>query len=148
VVYLIKIYRRKEDFDLVEFDGDSKLVAKFLSYYSKDVHNYFPEFQLEKDESDIRFMVLRDMAIANIFVATITENGDGIVKINYTVPRYRDYKVGKFIFEKENEFLLSKGLKRLVYYHVHNKGHEDFLQVMKFEKLGNKGANGYIKNLQ
>lgn len=31
--YLIKIYRKEENFDLIEFKGDEKLVHKFLEFY-------------------------------------------------------------------------------------------------------------------
>jgi hypothetical protein len=144
VFYLVKIYRTKEDFDLVEFDVDDKIIEKFLAYYAKDIHNYFPEFRLNEDEAAIRFMVLRDMAIANIFIATIDKKGEGLVKINYTVPKYRDFKVGRFIFEKENTYLLSKGVNQLVYERIHNKNHEEFVKVMGFQK---KGEAGYVKKL-
>ena len=72
------------------------------------------------------FVVLRDLVIANIFTASILKDGSAIVNINYTVPKYRDYKVGKFIFERENRFLISKGIKCLIYKKVLNKNHERF----------------------
>ena len=147
VFYLFKIYKRKEDFDLVEFDVDDEIVEKFLTCYAKDIHGYFPEFRLQAEETSVRFLVLRDMAIANIFIATINEKGEGVVKINYTVPKYRDYKVGKFIFEKENIFLLSKGIHQLVYEKVYNKGHEEFLRKMGFEKKSTDHEVRYIKKL-
>lgn len=147
VFYLVKIYRTKEDFDLLEFDAGDKIIGKFLSYHAKDIQNYFPEFRLQDRESDIRFVVLRDMAIANIFVASVNGNGEGIIRINYTVPKYRDFKIGRYIFEKEDRFLLSKGMHQLVYQKVHNKNHEQFLQVMGFEKTRVGEAAGYVKNL-
>lgn len=140
-VYLVKIYNTKEDFDLLEFDADNEIIKKFLAYYSNDIQSYFPGFHLNK--SDIRFVVLRDMVIANIFAALVTEDGKGIVQINYTVPNYRDYKVGRFIFEREKKYLISKGINMLVYNLVHNKNHEEFLKVMGFKKM----ESGYIKTL-
>jgi hypothetical protein len=147
IFYLVKIYRVKEAFDLLEFDPDNSIIQKFLSYYAKDIESYFPGFRLENKENDIRFVVLRDMVIANIFVAGIDHTGEGIIRINYTVPKYRDYKVGRFIFEKEDKFLLSKGIHQLVYTKVHNKSHEHFLQVMGFEKKQMEGSTGYLKKL-
>jgi len=142
--YLLKIYHTKEDFDLVEFDTDDKIVDKFLAYHAKDIQDYFPGFRFHEKGSAVRFLVLRDMSIANIFIATVNERGEGLVRINYTVPKYRDYKVGRYIFEKEDRFLLSKGIRSLVYEKVHNKHHEEFLRVMGFEK--NK-SGGYRKDL-
>lgn len=143
IYYLVKIYRTHEDFDLIEFKGNEKLVHKFLEFYQKDISSYFPHYQHEKKEENIRFVVLRDLVIANIFIAELQQDGTALVKLNYTVPRYRDYEVGRFIFRKENTFLVSKGVKRLLYDEVAHKGHQKFLKVMGFQKAG--GA--YSKDL-
>ena len=146
--YIIKIYRTHEDFDLVEFKGDDKLVHKFLQFYEKDIENYFPDYRHDVEENNIHFLVLRDLVIANIFVAELQENGIALVKLNYTVPKYRDYKVGRFIFNKENKFLVSKGAKQLMYESVSNEGHEKFLKVMGFRKMDYGRGGKYLKELK
>jgi len=140
---LVKIYRKTEDFDLLEFGTDARLIKKFLSFYAADVKAYFPGFKLEEASNAIRFVVLRDVVVANVFVATLSQDGTAEVELNYTVPKYRDYKVGRFIFEKERDYLLSKGVKKLVYKTVANKNHLQFLTVMGFEKT----SEGYVKKL-
>ena len=87
------------------------------------------------------------MAVANIFVASINADGSAIVKINYTVAKYRDYKVGKFIFDHEKKYLLSKGVKVLVYEEVFNKNHEGFLKKMGFVKEAFGSKESYLKRL-
>jgi hypothetical protein len=140
---LFKIYRKTEDFDLLEFGTDATLIKKFLTFYAKDIHGYFPGFKLEEAAHSIRFVVLRDVVVANVFVATLLDDGTAEVQLNYTIPQYRDYKVGRFIFEKEKDYLLSKGVKKLVYKNVTNKSHQQFLTVMGFEKT----SEGYVKRL-
>jgi Bacterial inner membrane protein len=121
--YLIRIYNRQENFDLIEFTGEEKLINKFISYHQKDIQLYFPEFTKEAFKNNLSFVVLRDLVIANMFCASVNESGDAEVLINYTLPKYRDYKVGRFIFEKEKQFLLSKGVKRIVYKKVAHPRH-------------------------
>ncbi len=147
IYYLMKIYRTKEDFDLVEFKRDDQLVRKYVAFYESDIRNYFPKFSMDEMESGISFVVLRDLAFANIFVANISSDGSAFVKVNYTVLKYRDFEVGKFIFEKEKKYLLSKGVRQIVYDDVRNNDHLHFLKVMGFtrELKGNKAY--YIKNL-
>lgn len=147
VVALVKIYRKKEDFELMEFKPDATLVAKFLRFYAADIHTYFPSFTLTDEENAIRFVVLRDMVIANVFVATLLPDGTGLVQFNYTVPQYRDYKVGRFIFEKEKDYLLSRGIRKLVYTEVSNAGHRAFLQRMGFRAETVQGKEGMVKIL-
>ena len=143
IYYLYKLYSHKEDFVLLEFKGEEKLAEKFLDFYRADIAAYFPAFDASQLKGNLNFVVLRDIVIANLFSAALSPEGDATVIINYTVPKYRDYKIGKFIFEKEKKFLLSKGVKRIVYEKVHNKNHEKFLLVYGFTKIGER----YIKEL-
>lgn len=144
--YLIKIYNAKENFELIEFKGGEKLVYKFLSFYKEDITKYFPAYVHEENENNLQFVVLRDLVIANIFVARFDNNGNALVALNYTVPKYRDYKVGEFIFNREQKFLILKGVHSIIYTVVQNKQHEKFLKVMGFKKTGD--APSYIKELE
>ena len=145
--YLIKIYTKQENFDLIEFEGKEKLARKFIDFYWNDIKTYFPHFDPKELQGNLNFVVTRDVVIANIFSAKLAPNGDAVVCINYTLKKYRDYKVGSYIFEKEKDYLVSKGVKRIIYNEVDNKGHLDFLKVsgFKLEKLG--GYNYYIKDI-
>lgn len=145
--YLIKIYSKKENFDLLEFKGDEKLTSRFIDFHRNDIYNYFPEFKEETLRHNLNFVVTRDVVIANIFSASMTPTGDAVVALNYTLPKYRDYKVGTFIFEKEKDYLISKGVKRIVYHDVVNKGHVDFLKVSGFTLQSSEGKNIYIKEI-
>lgn len=147
VYALAKIYRRKEAFDLLEFDPDAAIIAKFLHFYKEDINTYFPDFRMQENEKAVRFAVLRDMVIANVFVASLTGEGTAIVRFNYTIPKYRDYKVGHYIFEKERAFLLAKGIRRLVYTDVVNAGHKEFLKRMGFQAEVPDGKTHFVKNL-
>lgn len=134
--YLVKIYRTQEDFDLMEFKGDEKLILKFLSFYKKDISKYFPDYAHYPENDTVNFVILRDLVIANVFVGKRLDNGTVIVLLNYTLEKYRDFEIGKFLFKKKKLFLESKGIKRMEYPVVSNKGHQKFLKVMEFKKLG------------
>lgn len=147
IVYLVRVYSKKEEFDLLEFKGEEKLVSKFLTFYQKDIHEYFPAFEPADMKDNLNFVVIRNLVIANIFSASVSQEGDALVVLNYTVPKYRDYKVGRFIFEKERDTLFAKGVKRIVYKNAFNKQHGKFLKVMGFT-IGKEGAGyAFIKSL-
>lgn len=147
VFALIKIYHRQENFDLLEFEPGDALVQKFLRFYEADIKTYFPNVHLPDSGNVVRFIVLRDMALANVFVATLQEDGTALVNVNYTIPKFRDYKVGRYIFEKERDFLPAKGIRKLVYTEVPNRGHREFLQRMGFQEKNVQGHKGFVKNL-
>ena len=143
IYYLRKLYAHKEDFELIEFSGDEKLALKFLHFYKEDIKTYFPDFNETQLRGNLNFVVLRDLVIANIFSAQVLENGDAVVALNYTTKKYRDFKVGKFIFEREKQYLISKGIKRIIYKHAANKSHIHYLKTLRF--LAHEG--GFAKQL-
>jgi|CXWL01.1.fsa_nt_gi hypothetical protein len=146
--YLYKIYTRKEHFELLEFSSGGIMVDRFLSFYQKDIITHFPDFKREHLEGHLNFVVLRDLVIANIFSAKLAEDGNAEVIINYTVTKYRDYKVGRFIFDKEKLYLLSKGVRTIYYKEVANKRHKKFLTVMGFMMQQLNGQIRLCKNIQ
>ncbi len=145
--YMVKIYRQNEDFDLAEFKGDEKLAQKFIAFYQADIKNYFPDFTVDQFNGNLNFVVLRDLVTATIFSAKIHDDGTAEVLINFTAKKYRDFKTGPYIFEKEKGFLISKGIKTIVYKKVFNKSHEHFLKVTGFIKQQVGDQQFYIKNL-
>ena len=147
IVYLVRVYSKKEIFDLLEFKGEEKLVSKFLTFYQKDIIAYFPAFKAEEMKDNLNFVIIRNLVIANIFSASLSPEGDAAVLINYTVEKYRDYKTGRYLFEKERDNLVAKGVRRIVYKKVYNKQHERFLKVMGFAKVNDDEEAAFIKTL-
>lgn len=148
VYQLWRLTRIEEQFLFVPILPENRIVQKFLDFYKSDIKNYFPEFSFESiTPNQISYVVLRDIAIANIFVAEIQENGNAIMKVNYTVPQYRDFKVTKFIIEREAVTLQNHGIKKLVYESVYNPSHLKFLKVMVFSEEIVNGKSCWVKNI-
>lgn len=145
--YLYKLYKTDENFDLMEFKKEFQIVSKFFNFYSKDISSYFPTFINDGEDKNLQFLVLRDMVIANVFIAQLQDNGTATVELNYTVPKYRDFKIGTFLFKKEKNYLITKGVKKIVYKHVSNKQHEKFLLRTGFVKDTNSEVNSYSLEL-
>jgi hypothetical protein len=122
------------------------MAESFLKFYRNDINLYFPEFHFTSDDERICFLVLREAMVANIFVARKAEEGSIIVEINYTVPKYRDYKVGQFIFEEGSEYLRLRGV-RTIYTKSYYREHTHFLQRMGFQRSLWNGEEYYERRL-
>ena len=146
IVQLVQLYTRKEHFEFVQVRKGDEIVHRFLKFYKKDLQNYFPHFQFTDDENKICFMVLRDFTIANLFVARRTEDGKIFVEINYTVPQFRDYKVGKFIFDEGADFLGIHGVTT-IYTKSYFAPHTEFLKRMGFTSAIVNGEEYFEKKL-
>lgn len=144
IVYLRKLFNKQEAFDIVELGNDDKLLKKFLAFNREDIKAYFPGFDENAMQGNATFAVLRDLAIANVFSARVDENGNANVVLNYTTPKYRDFKIGNFLFGEKKDALKEKGIKKVVYDRVTHAGHEQFLKVSGFTRIE---TGGYIKDL-
>jgi hypothetical protein len=140
--------KSNEQFQYIAIQQHDKIVEQFLKFYEKDIKLFFPKFQYQPTlQQHISFVVLRDASIANIFIATIDSKGNATVQINYTVPKYRDYKVGRFIFEQEKKYLTSNIIQQVVYTEVANKNHLDFLKVMGFAQINIDDKTHWCKKI-
>ncbi len=137
IYYLIKLYKHRENFDIIELTGKEVLVEKFITFNKMDIEQFYPNFNTGALEGNINFMVLRDLVIANIFSVKKIDNGDAIVIINYTIKKYRDYKISKFLFDKKQLQLSTKGIKRILYPIALKEKFAKFFKVMHFENDGN-----------
>ncbi|MBL0314056.1 MAG: hypothetical protein IPP78_15450 [Holophagaceae bacterium] len=91
-------------------------------------------------------MVLRDLTIANLFVAHVAEEGTINVEINYTVPQYRDYKVGKFIFDEGSDYLKAHGV-HTIRTRSYLSEHTEFLKRMGFTCVLKDGEAYFEKKI-
>lgn len=106
IFYLVKMYSKKEYFRTLEIRPDNKYLVDFLDFHKTDIHKFFPEF--ENQNHDISLLILRNMQVAGVFLAKKEE--DFIcVKLDYVSPQYRDFKLGKYIFNDEQ--FKNKGFK-------------------------------------
>jgi hypothetical protein len=113
--YLRKLHLHRENFELIEVNANEKITEKFIQFYKEDIMDFYKEFDIAQLKDCVNFMVLRDLVIANIFCVKMMDNGDALVVLNYTIKKYRDYKVSKFIFNKNQLQLSAKGIKRILF---------------------------------
>lgn len=146
-VQLAKLYSRKEHFEFVQIHTGDEIVGSFLKFHRKDLAKYFPGFQFTDDAGRISFMVLRDLTIANLFVARkAAEEGTIIVEINYTVPKFRDYKVGKFIFDEGSDYLKAHSV-HTIRTRSYLSEHTEFLKRMGFTSTVKHGEVYFEKKI-
>ena len=114
IYYLLKIYTKSHLFDTLEIRGDNKYLLKFLTYHNDEIQKFFPGFVYKPEMNTVSFFVLRNMAVAGIFLAH--RENDNILKVglDYVIPEYRDYKNGKYVYHHLKENFIKEGFKEVV----------------------------------
>lgn len=112
--YLLQMLRTKEYFHLLNLRPDSDYLSYFLGFYAKDIHAIFPEFTHRPGERQVALFILRDCTPAGVFIAEEHPGGVLRVVLDYASPRYRDFKIGHFLFVERADFFRQRGTKEIV----------------------------------
>ena len=79
----------------------------------------------------VSFYILRNAAVAGIFLAHRVENDALKVGLDYVIPQYRDYKNGKYLYHRLKDNFLSEGYKSIIV-ETANKAHIKYLKKVGF----------------
>jgi hypothetical protein len=112
--YLSEIYRSKEYFTLLQVRPDSAYLQTFINFYESEIKKFIPDYQYGSCCEDIAYFVLRNMVPAGLFLGEIQSAGVMLVKLDFVIPGYRDFKVGRFVFDKNASHFQNKGIQRIV----------------------------------
>ena len=146
IYYLSKMLGQKEFFRTLNVRGDNYYLKEFLSFYKDDIAKYFPKFKYEPEKNRYSFFVLRNMNVAGIFMAREFDQNTLWITLDFAIPQYRDFKVGKFVFKDNVDMFRNDGYSRLIAYSV-NKKHSKYLEKMGFKKEKSDGQTVYVKNI-
>ncbi len=140
IYYLVKIFNSKDFFTLLPISTSTQYFEYFLKFHQKDILKFFPEVNLKVENSEVTFYILRNTVPAGVFVGSKYNDDTLLIKLDYVVPMYRDFKMGKYVYTKQKELFLSKGYSKLVSF-SDNPQHEKYLLKMGYVKQATKSEN-------
>lgn len=146
VYYLGTMYLKKDLFKVLPVRGDNKLLLEFLEFYKTDILKFFPDFIYKAEKNKYSFFVLRNMAIAGVILASDYEPNVLRIYLDFAVPQFRDYKIGKFLYNNYIEKFKEDGYKLLIAF-PSRKIYKRYLHRMGFVYANYDGKNAYVKNL-
>lgn len=141
--YLYQIFATDEYFVLLEVPSDSEYLKYFLNFYEQEIKKFFPKFAYTPSERQFVFFVLRDLVSAGLFIGEVRDEDSLFVKLDFVIPGYRDFKIGKFVYAEKADFFKEKGFRKL-YAEAEDKKHNDYLQRIGFTPIGSTdGVTSY-----
>jgi len=133
IFYLFRIYSKKELFTTIEIRSGNKYLLEFLKFYNKDIQKFFPGFKYRPELNTISFFVLRNMAVAGIFLAHKIDKKTLSVGLDFVVPEYRDYKNANFIYKRLRKRFIDDGIEQVAVY-PQSISHIKYLDKIGFVK--------------
>ncbi|HUW05793.1 MAG TPA: YgjV family protein [Williamwhitmania sp.] len=131
IYYLYKIYSRKEFFNLQRVDSSDGYFTAFQNFFRQEIAAIFPEFKIGNHADAITVLVLRNMAVAGVFIGEKQSSDTLKVVLDFVIPEYRDFKMGRFVYRNNTAFFESLGIKQLVA-ETGNATHLQYLKKMGF----------------
>ncbi len=137
IFYLYQMFSAKDFFEILEIKKDSKYLAHFLSFYWDEIIKFLPDFKFRVEENQTVCLVLRNLVPAGLFISTPHENNSLLIKLDFVIPGYRDFRIGKFIFADKSKFF-ENVTAEYIYSVPGTPMHEGYLRRMGFKPI-NKG---------
>lgn len=131
VYFLFGIFSKKEVFEILEVRSDNKYLLRFLSFHEREIQKYFPGFSYKPELNTVSFFILRNMAVAGIFLAHRQPESVLKVGLDYVVPDYRDFKNGRFVYFSLRDKFIEAGFKKVVA-GKSSQSHEKYLKKLGF----------------
>ena len=132
IYFLSRLARTKSLTTLLPIETDNAYLKTFQSFYKDDIRTFFPDFDPEKAQGDVAYFVYYDMNPVGLTMGTRKPDGTLDISIDYTIPKYRDTSVGRFLYPR---LLGEEGFTALEFRNASEK-HEKYLNKVGFRKEG------------
>jgi GNAT superfamily N-acetyltransferase len=146
IFYLSRMLRTREFLRILEIDPRSEYLRAFLDFHAEDIRRFLPEFSYQPGDRQLAFFILRDMVPAGLFIGEVRDDGGLRVRLDFVIPGYRDFKIGRFLFSEQAEFFRSKGIREIISPSGIPK-HVTYLRRMGFAPSEKEGAITYRREL-
>lgn len=129
--HLHDAFTAKEYFKLLAIQPQSEYLSFFLEFYAAEIKKFLPDFSYSSVPGQWTFLVLRDLVPAGLFIAAPYADGALLIKIDFVIPGYRDFKVGQFLFAEKAALFKEQGIGK-IFSEPGTPKHEGYLQRMGF----------------
>jgi hypothetical protein len=113
IYYLWIIYTKKEVFEILEIRLGSEYLIRFLDYHKNEIHKINPGFEYHPSRSSVSYFILRNMQVAGLFLAHKEGNDTLVIGLDYVIPEYRDFKNGRYIYNRLTPDLQKAGIVKI-----------------------------------
>ena len=139
IYYIVKLLGSRVSYSARRVPVTERGLEEFLRFYRNDIGHHFPTYDFQIGGEDMVFLVYAQANPVGIMVAHRLDEASLLVKLDYSVPKFRDCSVGQFLYTE----LAQNGISRLVT-PGGTRDHNAYLQKVGFREE----AGHYIRHLK
>lgn len=126
VWYLWGILRSDEFFRILPVRPDNEYLGAFLDFHEAEILRHQPHFEADslkalpdrqpgpdRQRELTCLFVLRDLVPAGLLVGRTRPGGTLAIELDFVIPSYRDFKVGRYLFREQARHFIESGIRRV-----------------------------------
>lgn len=145
IVFLVKMYKQKDYFRVLPIPEPTEYLKQFFTFYRSDIEQFQGLDEETLTNAPVKFYVLRNMTPASVFIADKYDEKTLEIKLDYAIPQYRDFKIGRFVYDNQKGYFSDLGYSKFIVF-SDKKEHIKYIKKMGFEEYPQK-KNCYIKSI-
>jgi len=146
-IYFIQKLSLKSDYlKFLNIKPSNLYLKEFLNFHGKELFSFFPNFKYFPEKYVECAFILRDMNVAGLFLASKQDETTLLVELDFVAPAYRDFRIGKFIFNQHLDYFVDHGYTRIIS-PCYNRNHEKYLEKVGFVIEMIDGKRMFVKYL-
>ncbi len=146
VYYLKQIYASSDYFKILPVYENEEYVRALIDFYRTDIERFMEIKDGLLQDSQFRFLVLRNMNPAGIFVARPYDEETLEITLDYATPQFQDFKTGAHIYDRQRNLFQEAGYKKFIV-ESKSESHRNYLNKMGFKETTINNKNTFIKNI-
>jgi GNAT superfamily N-acetyltransferase len=143
VFHLARMGLKRDFFQVLAVAPEGEYLNHFIGFYRQEIARLFPDFDPAAEGRAAAFFVLRNTVPAGLFLATREGDDTLRVDVDFVTREYRDFRIGRFIFEENEQALAATGCSRLVA-HARSGAHARYLTKMGFTRAADNTAGAAL----
>ncbi|MBQ8035499.1 MAG: hypothetical protein IJ268_00750 [Proteobacteria bacterium] len=130
IYQLHKMHKFNEAFDLMPASVDGAYFKWFVERYRDELKTFDESMTFDNAQHVLYYV--RDNEVAGVLAYDTKENGEADVRIDFVIPKYRDFQLGNYFFNARNPFFKEAGIHKFVT-KTTNPIHEIYLKRINFK---------------
>ncbi len=115
IYYLWQLTKNRNTFELIYVKNHKSVFLKnFLEFYKKDIKKFMPDFSISDIKTSKIVYIVRNMIPVGIFIFEPITDDTIEIKLDYTIPQYRDFQNARYLFSKGITDCWEKGYTNLI----------------------------------
>ena len=144
--FIYQMYAKKDYFTLIQMNHETEYFNHFMSFYKENMKSFMIVEENLDNPNYVKIFTLRNTVPAGLFVCKIIDLSTLEILVDYVTPAYRDFKIGRFLFEDQKDFFKNQGYNKLTS-KPGNEKHQSYLKKMGFIEQSIKNETIFVKSL-